>query len=84
MNFQKTTAAAFVFSVLLTAAPIAFTQADEIEEAPEDVDISDICALSDCSPAKPCVEQGEHCYTVNGAFYCCSEPPSGGAMKVGE
>lgn len=57
--------------------------ADEIEEAPADPTISDICTLSDCSPAKPCAQKDEMCYTVNGAFYCCIEPP-GGAEAIGE
>lgn len=64
--------------------PLTFAYADEIERAPVDPDISDICTLSDCNPARPCAEESESCYTLNGAFYCCIEPPSGGAEAVGE
>lgn len=57
--------------------------ADEIEEAPYDPTISNICSPGGCSPAEPCAEKDEKCYTINGAFYCCFEPP-GGAEQVGE
>jgi hypothetical protein len=70
--------------VSIVLLPLAFTYADEIEQAPVDPDISDICTLSDCNPAKPCASEGESCYTLNGAFYCCVEPPSGGAEAVGD
>ncbi len=71
------------FSVFLLSSPLALN-AEEIEQAPVDTDISNICTLSDCNPAKPCAEKGESCYTINGAFYCCIEPPSGGAEAVGD
>jgi len=72
-----------IISVLFLFSPHVIN-ADEIDQAPADPDISDICTLSDCNPAKPCADSNESCYTVNGAFYCCIEPPSGGAEAVGE
>ena len=57
--------------------------ADEIEKAPQDPTISNICTPGGCSPAKPCADKDEDCYTINGAFYCCIEPP-GGAKAVGD
>jgi len=70
-------------TVSILFLPLTFTYADEIEQAPVDPDISDICTPSDCNPAKPCAEEGESCYTLNGIFYCCIEPPSRGAEAVG-
>lgn len=57
---------------------------EEIPLAPADPDISDICTPSDCSPAKACPDSDQSCYTINGAFYCCTEPPSPGAEAVGD
>lgn len=74
--------------VLIIVIVLAFSlhtklYADEIEEAPYDPTVSDICTPGGCSPAEPCGEKDEMCYTINGAFYCCVEPP-GGAEAVGE
>lgn len=67
----------------LLMAGLFYSHADEIEEAPVDSTISDICTPGGCSPAEPCAQKDEMCYTINGAFYCCIEPP-GGAEAVGE
>lgn len=76
--------AVILFAAVLYLSSPTVISAEEIEQAPVDPDISDICALSDCNPAKPCAVKGESCYTLNGAFYCCVEPPSGGAEAVGD
>lgn len=52
--------------------------------APNDPDISDVCTLSDCSPAKPCADPDENCYTLNGVFYCCTMAPDPGMEAVGD
>lgn len=57
---------------------------EEIPLAPSDPDISDICTPADCSPAKACPDSDQSCYTINGAFYCCIEPPSPGMESVGD
>lgn len=62
----------------------AADQGDDLPTAPPDPGISDICTLSDCSPARPCAERDESCYSVNGVFYCCVMPPAGGMPAVGE
>lgn len=75
---------ASLFAAAYLVIPLAIAYSDEEEQAPVDPDISDICTLSDCNPAKPCLEEDEKCYTLNGVFYCCVMPPSGGAEAVGE
>jgi len=74
--------------VLITAfmffLPLTMTYADDEQQAPPDPDISDICTLSDCNPARPCADEEQKCYSLNGVFYCCVMPPSGGAQAVGD
>ncbi len=41
------------------------------------------CSDDTCSPAKPCPSKDEMCYSSNGVFYCCVEPPFPGAEAVG-
>ena len=57
---------------------------EEIPLAPSDPTISDICVPADCSPAKACADPDQSCYTINGAFYCCIEPPSPGMESLGD
>ena len=60
---------------------------DDVEEiplAPTDPDISDICTPADCSPANACPDTDQSCYTINGAFYCCTSAPSPGMEAVGD
>lgn len=66
------------------SAAIAVDEEEDLPIAPPDPDISDICTLSDCSPAAPCAEPDESCYAINGVFYCCIMPPAGGMPAVGE
>ncbi len=70
-------------SLFAFCAAAAFAQDDNgLPEAPPDPDISDICRLSDCNPAQLCPDPDESCYSVNGVFYCCVEPPVGGMEAV--
>ncbi|MFI5323510.1 MAG: hypothetical protein ACHQ6U_08270 [Thermodesulfobacteriota bacterium] len=39
-----------------------------LPKAPNDHDISDVCTLSNCNPAKPCADPYEKCYMLNGVF----------------
>ncbi|MGH7849954.1 MAG: hypothetical protein ACREOP_06620, partial [Thermodesulfobacteriota bacterium] len=34
---------------------------EKLPLAPNDPDISDVCTLSDCNPAKPCADPDENC-----------------------
>ena len=74
---------------LFLAVPFSFSLADDDgaktpPQAPPDPDISDVCTLSDCNPAKPCADPDENCYTLNGVFYCCTMPPEPGMEAVGD
>lgn len=67
------------FSMLLV-----ITIASEIDE--EEVQLPEpqgTCSSDSCSPATPCPEKDEMCYSSNGVFYCCVEPPFPGAEAVG-
>lgn len=76
--------------LFLFAFPLSEALADddgdveEIPLAPADPDISDVCTLSDCSPAKPCPDSDQSCYTLNGVFYCCTSAPDPGMEAVGD
>jgi hypothetical protein len=77
---------------LFLALPAAFSLAGDDaaptnappQQAPSDPDVSDVCTLSDCNPAKPCADPDENCYTLNGVFYCCTMPPEPGMESVGD
>ncbi len=73
---------------LFFVVPFSFAEEDgdveKIPLAPNDPDISDVCTLSDCSPAKPCADPDENCYTLNGVFYCCTMAPDPGMEAVGD
>lgn len=74
--------------ILFFGAAIAVADDDgDVEKlplAPNDPDISDVCTLSDCNPAKPCADPDENCYTLNGVFYCCTAAPDPGMEAVGD
>jgi hypothetical protein len=74
--------------ILFFGAAIAVADDDgDVEKlplAPNDPDITDVCTLSDCNPAKPCADPDENCYTLNGVFYCCTEAPDPGMEAVGD
>ncbi|MEQ9619817.1 MAG: hypothetical protein RIG61_11690 [Deltaproteobacteria bacterium] len=73
-----------ILPALPLSSAFAADEGGDLPIAPLDPDISDICTPSDCSPATPCPEPDESCYSVNGAFYCCIMPPVGGMPAVGE
>ncbi|MEW6144472.1 MAG: hypothetical protein AB1598_05585 [Thermodesulfobacteriota bacterium] len=78
-----------IILILSLAVPFAFADDDDsdVEKfplAPNDPDISDVCTLSDCNPAKPCADPDENCYTLNGVFYCCTMAPDPGMEAVGD
>jgi len=71
-----------VFAFTLTAD---ISGASEIGE--EEVELPEpqgACSDDSCSPAKPCPNPDESCYSSNGVFYCCVEPPFPGADAVGD
>jgi len=41
------------------------------------------CSSDPCSPATPCPNKDEMCYSSNGVFYCCVLPPFPDAEAVG-
>lgn len=75
------------FSILLLSAliflPLSVSYAIDEEEVqlPEP---AGACSSDPCSPATPCPSKDEMCYSSNGVFYCCVEPPFPGAEAVGE
>jgi hypothetical protein len=83
----KKTFLIFTF-VLCLCVPLTLADDDgDVEKlplAPNDPDISDVCTLSDCNPAKPCADPDENCYTLNGVFYCCTMSPDPGMEAVGD
>lgn len=88
------TAFLILILILFIAVPVRSAFSDDndsaggdVEEfplAPNDPDISDVCTLSDCNPAKPCADPDESCYTLNGVFYCCTMAPDPGMEAVGD
>ena len=85
-NLKKT----FLTITLILFLGVTFAIADDdgdVEKlplAPNDPDISDVCTLSDCNPAKPCADPDENCNTLNGVFYCCTMPADPGMEAVGD
>jgi hypothetical protein len=70
-----------IFAITFTSE---FSRASGIGE--EEVDLPEpqgSCSSDPCSPAKPCPSPDESCYSSNGVFYCCVEPPFPGAEAVG-
>ncbi len=74
------------FSILVLSAfifipSVSYAIDEEEVELPEP---QGACSLDKCSPATPCPSKDEQCYSANGVFYCCVEPPFPGARAVGE
>ena len=70
---------------LILFITFSISLASEIEE--EEVQLPEpqgACSDDPCSPATPCPSKDEMCYTSNGVFYCCVEPPFPGAEAVGQ
>ncbi|OGE22906.1 MAG: hypothetical protein A3J42_08035 [Candidatus Dadabacteria bacterium RIFCSPHIGHO2_12_FULL_53_21] len=80
----------FLTVIMILSLGTAFAIADDDSDveklplAPNDPDITDVCTLSDCNPAKPCADPDENCYTLNGVFYCCTTAPDPGMEAVGD
>lgn len=73
----------FIFFLVLTMS-LSISIASEIKG--EEVELPEpqgACSSDSCSPAKPCPSPDESCYSSNGVFYCCVEPPFPGAESVG-
>lgn len=71
----------FVF-VLQLYATVSF--ATDLEDEPVQLpEPQGACSYDSCSPATPCPSPDEMCYSSNGVFYCCVEPPFPGAEAVG-
>lgn len=72
------------FLAIPLSAAFAQDGGEDLPVAPPDPDISDVCTPAECSPATPCADPDEKCYSVEGAMYCCVMPPVPGAQAVGE
>lgn len=70
-----------VLSTLIFLPSITFAIDQEEVQLPEP---GGACSDDPCSPATPCPNKDEMCYSANGVFYCCVEPPFPGAEAVGE
>lgn len=84
-NLNKTIKRAFgiIMMSALLFLPLSLSYAIDEEEVqlPEP---QGACSDDPCSPAKACPSADEQCYSTNGVFYCCVEPPFPGAEAVGE
>jgi hypothetical protein len=69
------------FSLTISLSVSIASEIDEAEvQLPEP---QGACSDDPCSPATPCPSNDETCYSSNGVFYCCVEPPFPGAEAVG-
>ena len=70
-----------VLILFLAAFPIS-ALADDLEvPAPE---VPPSCTPGGCSPAELCASEAEKCYSIEGAFYCCTIAPYPGTPVFGE
>ncbi len=75
------------FSVIMLSALLFFPLSVSYAIDEEEVQLPEpqgACSSDSCSPAKACPSADEQCYSTNGVFYCCVEPPFPGAEAVGE
>jgi len=83
LYINKITSATCIFLItILISFSVSF--ASEIDE--EEVQLPEpqgACSSDPCNPATPCPSKDEMCYSSNGVFYCCVEPPFPGAEAVG-
>jgi len=72
--------------IVLIAVFISFSlsMASDLEEEVQLPEPSGACSSDRCSPATPCPNKNETCYSSNGVFYCCVLPPFPGAEAVGD
>jgi hypothetical protein len=84
-NFLRTVTSFFFLLLVTFMVSLSFSMASEIDE--EEVQLPEpqgACSSDPCSPATPCPSKDEMCYSSNGVFYCCVEPPFPGAEAVGD
>ena len=67
--------------VALAAFPLSAIADDMKVPAPE---VPPSCTPGGCSPAESCASEAEKCYSIEGAFYCCTVAPYPGDPEVGE
>ena len=70
-----------VLSAFIFLPSVSYSLDEDEIELPEP---QGACSADQCSPATPCPSKDEQCYSSNGMFYCCVEPPFPGARAVGE
>ncbi len=83
-NFLRTVISFFFLLLITFMVSLSFSMASEIEE--EEVQLPEpqgACSSDPCSPATPCPNKNETCYSSNGVFYCCVLPPFPGAEAIG-
>ena len=84
-NFLRTVTSFFFLLLIIFMVSLSSSMASEIEE--EEIQLPEpqgACSSDPCSPATPCPSKDEMCYSSNGVFYCCVEPPFPGAEAVGD
>ena len=84
MRYIKLIVITFFFLLITLPVTSHFALSSEIGE--EEVQLPEpegACSDDPCSPAEPCPNSDEMCYSSNGVFYCCIEPPFPGAQAVG-
>ena len=69
-----------ILSALIFLPSMTYAINEEEVQLPEP---QGACSDDSCSPATPCPSKDEMCYSANGVFYCCVEPPFPGAEAVG-
>ena len=69
-----------ILSALIFLPSMTYAINEEEVQLPEP---QGACSDDPCSPATPCPSKDEMCYSANGEFYCCVEPPFPGAEAVG-
>jgi hypothetical protein len=84
-NFLRKVTSFFFLLLVTFMVSLSFSMASEIDE--EEVQLPEpqgACSSDPCSPATPCPSKDEMCYSSNGVFYCCVEPPFPGVEAVGD
>ena len=84
-TFQHIVRSFLLCFVLVVMISMPLSIASEIEDGEVQLpEPQGACSSDPCSPAMPCASKDEKCYSSNGMFYCCVEPPFPGAEAVGE
>ena len=61
-----------ILSALIFLPSMTYAINEEEVQLPEP---QGACSDDPCSPATPCPSKDEMCYSANGVFYCCVQPP---------